>query len=86
MSATLSIVIPIYNERDTWRELLGRVEAVDLGDVRRQLVLVDDCSTDGTREQLEAFAAERPEVIVKFHQANAGKGGSQFELAVGNVV
>ncbi len=76
MPVTLSIVIPIYNERDTWRELLRRVEAVDLGEVARQIILVDDCSADGTREQLEAFAAERPDVIVRFHAANAGKGAA----------
>ena len=89
MAPTLSIVIPIYNERDTWRELVGRVEDVDLGGVRRQLILVDDCSTDGTRAQLEAFAAERPDVIVRFHPANAGKGAALrtgFAAATGDFV
>lgn len=89
MAATLSVVIPIYNERDTWRELLGRVEGVDLGQVRRQLVLVDDCSTDGTRQQLEAFAGERPDAIVAFHPANAGKGAALrtgFAAATGDFV
>ncbi len=76
MAKTLSIVIPIYNERKTWRELLARVEAVDLGGLRRQLILVDDCSTDGTRGELEAFAAERPDVIVRYHSVNAGKGAA----------
>jgi glycosyltransferase involved in cell wall biosynthesis len=89
MAATLSIVIPIYNERNTWRELVGRVEAVDLGRVRRQLILVDDCSSDGTRGQLEAFAAQRPDVIVKYHPANAGKGAALrtgFAAATGDFV
>jgi len=76
MAKTLSIVIPIYNERKTWRELLGRVEAVDLGGLRRQLILVDDCSTDGTRGELEAFAASRADVIVRYHSVNAGKGAA----------
>ncbi len=76
MPATLSIVIPVYNERDTWRELFKLVEAVDLGEVQRQIILVDDCSTDGTREQLESFAADRADVVVKYHQANAGKGAA----------
>ena len=89
MSATLSIVIPVYNERGTWRELLARVEAVDLGQVAGRVILVDDCSTDGTREQLEAFAAERPDVVVRFHQVNCGKGAALrtgFTAATGDFV
>jgi len=86
---TLSVVIPIYNERGTWRELVARVEEVDLGDVARQLVLVDDCSTDGTREQIQAFARRRPDVVVRFHPANAGKGAALrtgFAAATGDFV
>ena len=55
----LSIVIPVYNERDTWRELLRRVERAAISGWRRQILLVDDGSTDGTRRQLEQFARER---------------------------
>ncbi len=86
---TLSIVIPIYNERDTWRELVAKVESIDLGGVGRQLILVDDCSRDGTRPQLEEFAARRPDVTVKFHAANAGKGAALrtgFAAATGDFV
>jgi glycosyltransferase involved in cell wall biosynthesis len=86
---TLSIVIPIYNERDTWQKLVQRVEAVDLGAVKRQLVLVDDCSSDGTRAQLEEFAASRPDAVVKFHPVNAGKGAALrtgFASATGDFV
>ena len=86
---TLSIVIPIYNELDTWRTLLERVEAVDLGGVARQIILVDDCSRDGTREQLQRFAAERPDVLVKFHDVNRGKGAALrtgFASATGDFV
>ena len=82
----LSVVIPVYNERDTWRELLGRVEAVELPEVGRQLILVDDGSTDGTREQLAELAgradADAPpapgEVAYKvlFHPQNRGKGAA----------
>jgi len=50
----LSVVIPVYNERDTLLELLGRVQAVD---VDKEIVLVDDASTDGTRELLQKMAA-----------------------------
>jgi glycosyltransferase involved in cell wall biosynthesis len=52
----LSIVIPIYNERDTWREILRRVEEADAAGLAKQIVLVEDGSKDGTREQLREFA------------------------------
>ncbi len=85
---TLSIVIPIYNERNTWRDLIGRVEAVELP-LARELVLVDDHSTDGTTEQLRQFQAERPDVKVFFHAVNQGKGAALrtgFAQATGELV
>lgn len=73
----LSVVIPVYNERDTWRRLLARVQAVDIWPLGRQLIFVDDCSTDGTREQLaELAAASRPGCKVLFHPVNRGKGAA----------
>jgi glycosyltransferase involved in cell wall biosynthesis len=89
MPPTLSIVIPIYNERDTWLDLVARVEEVDLGGVERELVLAEDCSTDGTREQVRDFAERRPEVKALFHEANAGKGAALrtgFSAATGDFV
>src|SRR5215211_6707211 len=44
---TLSVVIPVYNEMDTIREIVRQVRAVP---IPKQIILVDDCSTDGTRE------------------------------------
>jgi glycosyltransferase involved in cell wall biosynthesis len=92
----LSIVIPIYNERGTWRELLRRVEAVDLGGWRREVLLVDDGSTDGTREELAALPAGRDASgrpgdsrRVLYHPANRGKGAALhtgFAAAGGHVV
>lgn len=86
---TLSIVIPVYNELNTWRELVRRVEAVDLGSVQRQLVLVDDCSKDGTTDQLRQFAQQRPDATVRFHPVNQGKGAALrtgFAAATGDFV
>ncbi|NCY03739.1 MAG: glycosyltransferase, partial [Planctomycetia bacterium] len=54
----LSIVVPVYNERHLAPQALARIEAAPLPQgVDRELVLVDDCSTDGTREWLRDYAA-----------------------------
>jgi len=76
--ATLSVIIPVYNERDRWRRLLERLQAVDLGGVRRQIILVDDGSTDGTGRQLRRLAAEGAQgaCVVLFHPSNRGKGAA----------
>jgi glycosyltransferase involved in cell wall biosynthesis len=86
----LSIVIPVYNERDLAPQALARIEAAPLPEgIAREIVLVDDCSTDGTREWLRDYAAARPEVILKLHEKNAGKGAALrtgFAAATGDLV
>ena len=86
----LSIVIPIYNERDLAPQALARIEAAPLPEgVARELVVIDDCSTDGTREWLRDYAADRPHVILKLHEKNAGKGAALrtgFAAATGEFV
>ena len=49
-------MIPVYNERDTIREILRQVRAVP---IRKQIILVDDCSKDGTRDVLRELAGDR---------------------------
>ena len=66
----LSIIIPVYNEARTIRELLDRVKAVD---VDEEIILVDDFSTDGTREYLKSIE-NQPGLKVVFHPRNMGKG------------
>jgi len=83
----LSIVMPCYNEIATIEAIVDKVLAVELP-VDRELVIVDDCSTDGTRELL-ASLAERPEVRVLYHKVNRGKGAALrtgFEHAEGDIV
>jgi len=93
----LSIVIPVYNELDTWRDLLGRVERADLPQARKQIILVDDGSSDGTSEQLRALAAEigaggvaeEIDYRVIYHEGNRGKGAALrtgFAAATGDFV
>ena len=84
----LSVVIPIYNEQGTLRELVARVEGADVG-MDKELVLVDDCSTDRSREILEDLRAQHPEWKVAFHDKNQGKGAALrtgFQLATGELV
>jgi glycosyltransferase involved in cell wall biosynthesis len=71
----LSIVMPAYNERRTIREMVSRVLAVDLGDLERELVIVDDGSTDGTRDLIHAMDGKNG-IRVVFQQQNLGKGAA----------
>lgn len=68
----LSVIVPIYNERGTLPELLARVRAVD---VEKEIICVDDHSTDGTR-QILAEEAERGDLVVIEHPENRGKGAA----------
>lgn len=84
----LSIVIPVYNEKDTLEEILKRVKAVDLGDTEKEFVLVDDASTDGSKEILEELEKEKG-YKVYYHLTNQGKGASlrdAFQLTTGDYV
>lgn len=67
----ISIIIPIYNERDLLPKVLEKVRAVPL---EKELILVDDFSTDGTREYLQEVEVGKPDVLVVFHKKNGGKG------------
>ena len=67
----LSVIIPIYNERATVHELLDRVEAVP---VPVEIIVVDDCSSDGTTRMLREL--EGPNRIFLFHKTNQGKGAA----------
>ncbi len=86
----LSIIIPVYNERSTVEELVARVVAVKL-DMDREIILVDDGSTDGTRDIYPKIVARWPEerIIVKLQPGNRGKGAAVregFALAMGDVL
>jgi len=79
MSELLSVLIPLYNEEEFIRELLGRVVAAPLPEgLDRELIVVDDCSTDDSVASVEAFIASRPGVSVRLirHEKNRGKGAA----------
>jgi dolichol-phosphate mannosyltransferase len=68
----LSIVIPIFNEERLLSEVLENVRKIPL---EKELILVDDCSVDGTRAILEKEKS-KPDTIVLYHEKNQGKGAS----------
>ena len=73
----LSIIIPAYNEEKTIAELLQRVLDADLGEgIGRELIVVNDCSTDSTGRIVEAFIAAHPDAPITYlkHDRNQGKG------------
>ncbi|MCJ8288167.1 MAG: glycosyltransferase family 2 protein [Crocinitomicaceae bacterium] len=79
MSKTLSIVIPAYNEERTIHEILDAVRAVELdGGMKKEIIIVDDCSTDNTMDRLNAYKAQYPEMGLSLfkHEVNKGKGAA----------
>jgi len=70
----LSVIICVYNERETILEIINRVQSVELNGWERELIVVDNCSTDGTRELLKTVTA--PNVKIVYQPKNMGKGNS----------
>jgi glycosyltransferase involved in cell wall biosynthesis len=81
----LSVVIPVYNEKATVREILERVRAVNLP---KEIIIVDDFSTDGTREILQELGSA-DDLKVVLQARNMGKGAALragFEAVTGDIV
>lgn len=81
-----SVVIPCFNERGTVGELIDRVHAAP---IEKEVIVVDDCSTDGTRELLMARARERGDINLQLRNRNGGKGAAVqigLKCATGDVV
>jgi glycosyltransferase involved in cell wall biosynthesis len=86
ISLRASVVIPCFNERGTVLELIDRVHA---SPVDKEVIVVDDCSTDGTRELLERRAREQSDIILHLRPRNGGKGAAVqdgLKCATGDVV
>lgn len=71
----LSIVIPVYNEEKTVEHVVDVVRSVAL-EIEKEIILIDDCSADGTRAVLERIAAAHPQIKTAFHDVNKGKGAA----------
>ena len=79
----ISILIPVYNEKDLLLEILKQVESVDFG-LEKEIILIDDCSTDGTKDLYEKFPYK-----VLYHQRNMGKGAALrtgLSAATGDII
>ncbi len=88
MFVKLSVVVPVYNERATIERVVAAIGAVPLPGLDREIVIVDDCSTDGTRDIL-AGLAQQPGIRVIHHEMNQGKGAALrtgFAQATGDIV
>src|SRR5690606_19746429 len=73
----LSIVVPVYNERFLVGELLGKLLVLEIPEVSTEIIIVDDGSTDGTRELLRELVAKHPDELQLIEQQrNQGKGAA----------
>jgi glycosyltransferase involved in cell wall biosynthesis len=72
----LTILVPVFNEVRTIREILQQVDSADVGSLEKELIIVDDGSTDGTREILQALNGLRIPFRVVLHARNMGKGAA----------
>jgi glycosyltransferase involved in cell wall biosynthesis len=85
----LSVVIPVYNEERWVAALIERVVAADTLGLGLEIVVVDDCSTDGTGKLLEQLARRYPQIRVHKQPQNAGKGAALrrgFAEATGDII
>jgi glycosyltransferase involved in cell wall biosynthesis len=82
----LSVVIPVYNERDTIAEIIARVDRVPID---KEIIAVNDCSRDGTLDRLKEMQQRYPNLNVLHHEVNQGKGAALrtgFAAAKGDIV
>ncbi len=85
----LSIVIPCYNEQATIEKILSEVQEVDLGSTKKEIIIVDDGSKDGTRDILTKLAAKNKSITLIFQKTNQGKGAALkrgFAASSGDVI
>ncbi|MEJ6757253.1 MAG: glycosyltransferase, partial [Crocinitomicaceae bacterium] len=76
---TLSIIIPAYNEEKTIHFILDKVKAVKLnGELAKQVIIVNDCSSDDTKGAVEKYISANSELNITYyeHEVNKGKGAA----------
>jgi glycosyltransferase involved in cell wall biosynthesis len=84
----LSIIIPCYNEKNSISEIINQVKNVDIS-LEKEIIVVDDFSTDGTREILKKLQESEQGIRILFNEKNMGKGYSirdGFKHATGDII
>ena len=76
MAAKLTLVVPCYNEENTLRGIVEKVLELRSNSLELEIVIVDDCSKDRSREVAQTLAGEYKEIKLAFHQVNMGKGAA----------
>lgn len=85
----LSIIMPCYNERATIEAIIEEVMDVNLGTIKKEIIIVDDGSKDGTREILKELAKNNKNITLIFQKTNQGKGAALklgIQKSTGDVV
>ena len=85
----LSVVMPVYNEVKTVEEVVSCVNAALSEGIEKEIIIVDDASTDGTREIIEKIHQRQKNVKIFLHDRNQGKGAALrtgFESATGDII
>jgi len=73
----ISIIIPVFNEEKTLSELFNNVKNVPLPEnMEREIIIVDDCSTDGTKEILHTLEKQDKKLKIIYQPSNKGKGSA----------
>ena len=75
----LTILVPVYNEEHTIHKILKRLLEIELvNDIQKELILVNDCSTDNSEAEIKKFIEQHPEASIQYyiHEKNKGKGGA----------
>ncbi len=79
----ISIIVPVYNEKELLLKILEKIEVVDFG-LEKEIILIDDCSTDGTKDLYENLSYK-----ILYHSRNMGKGAALrtgFKEATGDII
>ena len=89
---TLSIIIPVYNEEKSILNILNELNNVDLiNNVKKQLIIIDDCSSDNSKKIIQNFAISNKDldILIESHQINKGKGAAiqtGINIAKGDII
>lgn len=72
----ITVIVPVYNEAKTIGQVIKKLDELYFDNINKEIIIVDDGSTDGTKEILESLRAEGLDFKVIFHEKNAGKGAA----------